>query len=215
MMLPQHFVTLPSFHISRFEVTQEQWRAIAGLPQVKINLPAKPSSVSGDRLPVDQVSWEEAMEFCARLSHESRRVYRLPTEAEWEYACRAGTTTPFYFGNALSPDLANYVAPESEGHDSLAGSRPMLVGSRGFPNAFGLYDMHGNVQEWCLDHWHDNYQGAPVDGSSWEADGNPKYRVVRGGSWRVASQLCRSGQRDRSAVTAHEPGTGFRVVLSP
>ncbi|MCI0355408.1 MAG: SUMF1/EgtB/PvdO family nonheme iron enzyme [Acidobacteria bacterium] len=216
MMMPQHLVSVPSFFLAKFEVTQAQWRAVARLPRLARNLEASPASVRGDSLPVDQVSWEEAVEFCARLSRQTGREYRLPSEAEWEYACRAGTTTPYHFGESISPDLVNYNSSDSDSGklDGMQPSAPAPVGSRGLANGFGLYDMHGNVQEWCLDLWHNNYQRAPVDGSVWEEGGDRRYRVVRGGSWLVGSPLCRSSERDRSAPTARDRGTGFRIVMT-
>jgi formylglycine-generating enzyme required for sulfatase activity len=215
MMLPQHFVTVSSFYLGKYEIMQVQWRAVAQLPKVLRNLNLNPSSAKGDKLPVDQVSWEEAVEFCARLSKYTRHKYRLPSESEWEYACRAGSTTPFHFGETITPELAN-CKEGARSSSPLAGSSSgaaMEVGSRGVANAFGLYDMHGNVQEWCLDFWHDNYQGAPPAGSAWESAGDKRYRVLRGGSWTTESQLCRSAERDRAVPSFKNPGVGFRIVM--
>ncbi|NET08147.1 MAG: formylglycine-generating enzyme family protein [Symploca sp. SIO2B6] len=115
-------------------------------------------------MPVECISWYDAQEFCNRLSQQTGREYRLPTEAEWEYACRAGTTSPYHFGEAISPELANF---------NQNRNRTTPVGSFRVANNFGLYDMHGNVLELCADNWHDNYEGAPSDGRA----------CLRGGSW--------------------------------
>ena len=155
----------------------------------KRNLDPAPSSFEGDHLPVENVSWEDAQEFCRRLSAKTGKNYRLPTEAEWEYACRADTTTPFNFGETIAPDLANYYAEMTfdNGPTGKYRGETTLVGS--FPaNAFGLYDMHGNVLEWCEDHWHETYEGAPEDGSVWIfSDESENRRVLRGGSWDLRS----------------------------
>jgi formylglycine-generating enzyme required for sulfatase activity/tRNA A-37 threonylcarbamoyl transferase component Bud32 len=143
---PRHEVSLPSFYIGRFEVTQAQWRAVASLSKVKRELNPDPSQFKGDNLPVEQVSWEEAVEFCNRLSKKIGREYRLPSEAEWEYAARAGTQTPFAFGDTITSEIVNH------GKDPYAGkskgtnpAKTMPVGSLGIANGFGLYEMHGNV----------------------------------------------------------------------
>ena len=157
--------------MSKYPITQEQWRSVAGLPQVKRELKLDPSRFKGDILPVEQVSWLDALEFCRRLSNQAGREYRLPSESEWEYACRAGTTTPFHYGETITTELVNYNgeypycdAPKGENR-----KKTTPVGQ--FPaNAFGLYDMHGNVWEWCADDWHDSYEGAPKDGSVWIKD---------------------------------------------
>jgi formylglycine-generating enzyme required for sulfatase activity len=118
--------------------------------------------------PVEQVSWHDAMEFCSRLSQSTGRYYILPSEAQWEYACRAGTTTPLAFGETLSDELANYDAHTTYGSGMRGQYRQQTTTVKRFPaNAWGLQDMHGNVWEWCLDHWHDSYEGAPTDGSAW------------------------------------------------
>lgn len=154
-------------------MTQAQWRAVAGLPKRQIDLNSDPSSFKGDNLPVEQVNWLEAVEFCDRLSQFTGRSYRLPSEAEWEYACRAATTTPFYFGETITTDLVNYNGNYTYGSrpKGIYQEKTTVVGSFP-PNAFGLYDMHGNLYEWCADPWHDNYNSAPTDGSVWESGGN-------------------------------------------
>jgi len=209
---PQHPVTVKSFFIGQFVVTQAQWHAVATLPPINRNLNPAPASVKGANRPVEQVSWEDAVEFCARLSQKTGRDYRLPSEAEWEYACRARTISPFHFGEMLTPSLANYnnslYTTEQTKHwqTSLVGSFPA--------NAFGLYDMHGNVWEWCADHWHDNYQGAPVDGSAWLSNNDAKTRVIRGGSWKNSSRLCRCAYRSWNPQDGRGNLLGFRVALS-
>ena len=209
---PQHLVTVSPFFMGQYPVTQAQWRAVAALPQQEKALEAAPSHFEGDDRPVEQVSWEEAMEFCARLSAHTGRVYRLPTEAEWEYACRADTTTPFYFGETLTTALANYDGSvflnEPEG-DSRG--ETTAVGSFA-PNAFGLYDMHGNVWEWCQDHWHENYKQAPTDGSALLTDDVYTARVLRGGSWDSIPRNCRSACRFFDNSVFRYDSIGFRVV---
>ncbi len=200
---PQHEVTVPPFFMSQYPITQGQWREIASLPPVKRYLNPTPSFFKGDERPVEFVSWDDAVEFCARLSKLSEREYRLPTEAEWEYACRAGTTTTYYFGENITDQLANY--DENVGKTTPVGKYP--------PNAFGLYDMHGNVWEWCQDDWHENYQGAPIDGSAWVAY-NMGTKVLRGGSWHNQPEICRSAFRsydDRRGLRNLDV-SGFRVV---
>ncbi|USR92720.1 formylglycine-generating enzyme family protein [Phormidium yuhuli AB48] len=213
---PQHEVEVSPFYLGKYPVTQAQWRAVAALPQVERALKPEPSHFKGANRPVERVSWHDAVEFCRRLSRHSGRDYRLPSEAEWEYACRAGTTTPFYFGDALSSELANYNgnATYGEGPEGEYREETKDVGS--FPaNGFGFYDMHGNVWEWCADDWHDNYDGAPNDGSAW-VDENPTKikRVLRGGAWYVNPKNCRSAIRvDFSPVSAIDV-IGFRVVCA-
>jgi len=180
---PQHRVTVKPFFMGKFTITQAQWQAVAALPKVKTDLNANPSCFKGANRPVEQVSWYDAEEFCARLSRKTGKTYRLPSEAEWEYGCRGGTTTPFHFGETITPQIANY-------GNNHQGTTP--VGN--FPaNAFGLHDMHGNIWEWCADNWHENYQSAPSDGSIWLS--SDKKRVLRGGSWNCDPWYCRSARR--------------------
>jgi formylglycine-generating enzyme required for sulfatase activity len=213
---PQHDVTLPDFFMGKYPVTQEQWQVVATYPQVNINLNPTPSNFEGINLPVEKISWDEAVEFCQRLSVKTGRAYRLPSEAQWEYACRAGTATPFAFGNTLRPDLANYDGNSSY-NDGLKGiyqEKTTPVGT--FPsNAFGLYDMHGNVYAWCEDHWHDNYEDAPIDGSSWieKSSAVSLVRVVRGGGWISAPKLCRSAYRNAYGTGTRFNSFGFRVCV--
>ena len=184
------------------------------MPKVDRDLKPDPSSFKGDNLPVEQVSWEEAMEFCARLSRATGRTYRLPTEAEWEYACRAGTTTTFAFGETVTPQLVNYDGnyPYGSGPKGTYREATTAVGFIGVANWFGLYDMHGNVSEWCLDYWHDNYNHAPTDGSSWETAGNTQYRLIRGGSWTDEADECRVARRRMRTPQLRFNYVGLRVV---
>ncbi len=209
---PQHEVTVQSFFMSKYPITQAQWRAIASLSKVKLDLESDPSRFKGDELPVESVSWEDAQEFCARLSNKTKREYRLPTEAEWEYACRAGTTTPFHFGETITDKLANYRATNTYANEPKGEYRKQTTPVGSFPpNAFGLSDMHGNVWEWCEDDWHDNYQGAPNDGSAW-LSGTSSRKVRRGGSWVDVPVYCRSAYRGDTSRDYRFYNLGFRVV---
>jgi formylglycine-generating enzyme required for sulfatase activity len=213
---PPHDVTVPPFFMGRYPITQAQWRAVARLPQVERALEPAPSRFKGDNRPVEQVSWYDAVEFCARLSAHTGRPYRLPTEAEWEYACRAGTTTPFAFGETLTTEIANYNGDYTYANGPKGEYRRETtpVDHFGIANAFGLSDMHGNVYEWCQDHWHSNYEGAPVDGSAWLSEDEGVVRILRGGSWIDYPRNCRSAYRfDYSPRNAHY-FIGFRVVSS-
>ncbi|NCR70265.1 MAG: SUMF1/EgtB/PvdO family nonheme iron enzyme [Microcystis aeruginosa LG13-12] len=211
---PQHLVKVPAFHISQTPITQAQWRAVAATAKIDIYLETNPSRFKGDELPVERVNWYEATEFCKRLSRETKREYRLPSEAEWEYACRAGTTTPFYFGETITGELANYNAGYTYAGEAKGEYRQQTTPVGQFPpNAFGLYDMHGNVWEWCADTWHDNYHVAPTDGSAWIKNGNDNLSPLRGGSWYFNPYYCRSACRnfdDRRDFHLYD--YGFRVV---
>jgi formylglycine-generating enzyme required for sulfatase activity len=219
---PQHLVTVPAFFMSEYPITKAHWLAVAQMPQIEIKLEDAPSYFkNGTDTPVENINWFEAVEFCARLSWHSGRIYRLPTEAEWEYACRAGSTTPFHFGETITTDLANYRGVDDE---NLNWSGFYGKGTKGIyrqettpvdtflPNAFGLYDMHGNVWEWCLDHWHDDYQGAPIDGSAWISGDDNAGRVLRGGSWDLNPRYCRSATRNYDSPDDRSSALGFRVV---
>jgi formylglycine-generating enzyme required for sulfatase activity len=220
---PQHQVTVPSFFMGKYQVTQAQWKAVANLPQVERELKPEPSRFKGDNRPVETVSWYEAVEFCARLSFHTGREYRLPSEAEWEYACRAGTTTPFHFGETITTDLANYNGSSyGNGPKGKERGETTPVGSFGVANGFGLYDMHGNVWEWCLDDWHDNYENAPTDGSAWLDDNDNLNRksgraVLRGGSWFFNPEFCRCASRYSYYIAQRDDlyvYIGFRVVCA-
>jgi len=211
---PQHEVTVQPFFMGRYPVTQVQWRFVAELPQVERELGPDPSRFKGENLPVEQVSWYDAVEFCARLSRHSGREYRLPTEAKWEYACRAGTTTPFHFGQTLTFDLANYDSSYvyNDGPKKKYREKTTPVGQFDIANAFGLCDMHGNVLEWCQDYWHENYKGAPTDGSAWIEGGDESRRILRGGSWYGYPRNCRSAYRFYLTPDLANGHFGFRVV---
>ncbi len=222
---PRHQVTVPSFWLGKYPVTQAQWRAIAALPKIDRWLEPNPSYFEGDQLPVEQVSWLDGVEFCQRLSQLTGRNYRLPSEAEWEYACRAGSDTPFHWGMTMTTDLANYCGVDREirgsfysgaygrGPQGVYREKTTPVGSFP-PNRFGLYDMHGNVWEWCGDSWHATYRGAPIDGSCWVGGGEEPMRVLRGGSWMNLPWVCRSAYRLKFAMHAAYLDTGLRVVCS-
>ncbi|KAM3089621.1 caspase, EACC1-associated type [Phormidesmis sp. 146-35] len=223
---PQREVTIASFQMGKFEVTQAQWKAVAALPKVKLDLKPDPSKFKGENRPVESVSWDEAVEFCDRLSKKTGRPYRLPSEAEWEYACRAGTTTPFHFGETITTDLANYRGTDWEyqgetypgnygdGPKGIFREQTMDVGSFP-PNAFGLYDMHGNVWEWCADPWHENYKNAPTDGRVWEVESDRENanRLLRGGSWDIIPIDCRSALRNWNRRDVRNNSLGFRLLL--
>jgi formylglycine-generating enzyme required for sulfatase activity len=210
---PQHRVSVPSFFMAKYPVTQAQWRIVAAMDQVERKLDSDPSRFKGDARPVEQVSWEDTIEFCARLSKHTKRQYRLPTEAEWEYACRAGTTTPFHFGATVSSELANYDG-SAYTDDPTGKSRHETTSVDHFEiaNTWGLCDMHGNVLEWCKDRWHNNYDNAPQDGSTWLTDNPSVALVLRGGSWDDSPRLCRSAFRDFNYQADCNINIGFRVV---
>jgi hypothetical protein len=204
---PQHEVTVPGFFIGKYQLTQLQYQTIMG---------TNPSYFKGDNRPVEGVGWEDAVKFCQKLNHRTLGNYRLPSEAEWEYACRAGTKTPFHFGDNVTTDLVNYngnypypSAPKGKYREQTTdvGIFP--------PNAFGLYDMHGNVWEWCEDERHENYINAPTDGSSWQSRISLGQKVLRGGCWHDYARYCRSACRLKSPCCSRNYFYGFRVVLSP
>ncbi len=191
---PVHKVTISSpFYIGRYPVTQKEWVQIMG---------NNPSCFKGDRLPVEQVSWNDAREFIMRLNaRESTEHYRLPSEAEWEYACRAGTSTRYPFGDDES---------ELDKYGWYRGTTSHEVG-RKKQNPWGLYDMHGNVWEWCQDRWHTDMENAPRDGSAWE-DGQSRLRVDRGGCWSSLGRYCQSALRSANDPDNRYGLTGFRIV---
>lgn len=198
---PQHTVTISKgFWLGKYEVTQAQWQAVMG---------NNPSHFTGDgNLPVERVSWYNCQEFIGRLNAKGEGAFRLPSEAEWEYACRAGTTTAYYFGDDSDRlgDCAWYGAN--------SGKKTHPVGQKK-PNAWGLYDMHGNAWEWCQDWYHDSYIGAPTDGSAWESPAG-RYRVFRGGSWDNGfTSNCRAAYRRSSTPDTSSYRFGFRVVRTP
>ncbi|MBI4854651.1 MAG: SUMF1/EgtB/PvdO family nonheme iron enzyme [Acidobacteria bacterium] len=217
--LPQHKVSVKGFYLGKFEVTQAQWRFIANLPKINIDLKPKVSWFRDDSNPVEQITWEEAVEFCARLSKHTGKEYRLPTEAEWEYAARAGTDSAFGFGDEITLKQVNYKGyfnyryqgPSPEGFLNAT----FIVGSSNVANSFGLYDMHGNVWEYCQDVWHENYEGAPTDGSAWLTGADEKKRTARGGGWLNAGFACRSAFRTHVDLTTWKHNAyGFRVAMT-
>jgi formylglycine-generating enzyme required for sulfatase activity len=207
---PLHRVSLAGYLLGQTPVTQAQWAAVARWPRVEQDLKSDPSHFKGARRPVEQVSWEQAMEFCRRLSQRTGLPFTLPSEAQWEYACRASTTTPFAFGATLTSELANYEATIS--YEGRYRGETTEVPS--FPaNGWGLNDMHGNVWEWCLDTCHDSFEGAPTDGSPWLGGGSSK--LLRGGSWYDSPGFCRSAYRSHFGPGGADYGIGFRVVFLP
>ena len=192
---PQHQVTVSSFFLGKYPVIQEQWKTVTG---------KNPFEFTGANHPIETVSWNEAMEFCRQLSEKTGHTYRLPTEAEWEYACRAGRTTAYYFGEAVTTELVNYQS-EYKGTTEIG---------RFSPNAFGLYDMHGNVWEWCAD-WYDKdyYAQSPEKDPRGPASGSD--RVIRGGFWDGDARLVRAACRNWDAPVLRSFGIGFRLVRTP
>jgi formylglycine-generating enzyme required for sulfatase activity len=223
----RHKVKVSPFLMGKYPITQAQWKAIAERTDLKVqlDLQLQPSYFQGDDRPVESVSWHDAVEFCKRLSASTGRYYRLPSEAEWEYACRAisgsplfeggvrGGATPFYFGETLTGKLANYNASYTYADEPKGEHREQTTPVGSFsPNAFGLYDMHGNVWEWCADHWHESYKGAPNDGSAWLSENENNYRMLRGGSWNGNPNYCRSASRDWVIPDVRNYVIGLRVV---
>jgi len=190
---PIHPVTLQPFFVGKYPVTQAQWEAIMG---------NNPSKFKGANRPVETVTWDDAMQCCAKLSQLTGQQYRLLSDAQWEYACRAGSVTKYSFGEIIMPALANY--------DASGIKQTTDVGK--YPaNAFGLYDMHGNIWEWCEDVWHGNYQGAPADGSAWMAGGDLNRHLIRGGSWYNYVNNLRCAYRYRIDTTLRNHKWGFRI----
>ena len=241
---PQHHVTLAPFFMSASPITQAQWAAavLAHPNPIRRNLDPDPSFFKGIDLPVESITWDHAQEFCLRLAELTERAYRLPSEAEWEYACRAGTISPFHFGPTITPELANYcgvggaVCGESDGKSiasDVYGETRYRSGAYGqgpvgvfrgkttrpgtFPrSSFGLYDMHGNVWEYCLDRWSANYAEAPLDGTANLSGPSDAQRILRGGSWSHNPAICRSAYRDSIApdYSGWQGRIGVRVVCT-
>jgi formylglycine-generating enzyme required for sulfatase activity len=201
--LPRHEVTINPFLMGETPVTQAQWRAVVDLPKINWDLDPNPSYFSGDDHPVELVSVPDAVEFCDRLSRVFYRQFRLPSEAEWEYACRAGTMTRYSFGD--EGDIGSYAW-----HEGNSGGQTHPVKQKK-ANPWGLYDMHGNVLEWCQDIWHDNYEGAPTDGRAWD-DTISVWRVARGGSWDDHPIDCRSAYRAKLLFNNQHRYLGFRAA---
>jgi formylglycine-generating enzyme required for sulfatase activity len=194
--LPQHRVSIQPFAIGKFEITQEQWKAVMG---------NNPSRFIGSSLPVEQVSWDDAHEFIKKLSEITGQQYRLPTEAEWEFAARAGTETEFSFGDsAKDHEQFSFSKQNSGGKTNQVGMKK--------PNSFGLHDMHGNVVEWTQDCWKPSYSGAPTDGSANFPNRENCRKVLRGGSWQTNPEFLRSAQRIKFPPEARFDDLGLRVV---
>ncbi len=199
---PAHRVTIAQpFAVGVYEVTLAEWEACAAEGGCGGYRPDDEGWGRGER-PVIGVNWDDAQAYVSWLSGKTGKEYRLLSEAEWEYAARAGTVTRYSFGDNITPSQANY---EDSGH-----RQTVPVGSYR-PNGFGLYDMHGNVSEWVQDCWHDSYEGAPRDGSAWES-GDCSDRVLRGGSWSVNSWDRRSADRDWDNTGFRYYNFGFRVA---
>ncbi|HQR31927.1 MAG TPA: formylglycine-generating enzyme family protein [Blastocatellia bacterium] len=212
---PQLTVKVAGFYLSKFEITQAQWRAVAALPKVNRELMSDPSSFKGGNRPVEQVTWEDAVEFCERLSRATGRRYRLPTEAEWEYACRAGTTWQFSLGETIDTDWVNYNGklPYAAAPKDMFRQQTLPVGSLGIANAFGLYDMHGNVWEWCLDSWRESDSAASLEVYRQVRDEGIALRTLRGGAWNSPAGECRSSARKQIQPTFRSSDVGFRVLV--
>jgi formylglycine-generating enzyme required for sulfatase activity len=190
-----HRVTIAKpFAIGKTEITQEQWRSVMG---------TNPSNflICGDTCPVEQVSWDDAQEFIKKLNAKTGKQYRLPTEAEWEYACRAGSQQEY-----CGSDNADKVAWDGSGSFFFSSPHPVATKQA---NAFGLYDMSGNVWEWVEDSYHENYNGAPSDGSTWEGGST---RVLRGGSWAKDTKFGRAAVRNKFGTNFRDFSYGFRLA---
>ena len=194
---PQHRVDIQSFAIGKYEVTQEQWYAVMG---------SNPSWNKGRTLPVEILSWDDAQLFVQELSQKTGKKYRLPTEAEWEYAARGGSTTTYPWGNS-DAELHVYAW-----FNAIANATNPVGLKK--PNQFGLYDMIGNVWEWTHDCWNPSYKNAPIDGSAWTG-GDCSLRVLRGGSWSSYPQVLRSAFRFRNPSAYRDFNIGFRVARTP
>jgi len=208
---PQHSVTVRPFMIGQYPITQAQWWAVMK------NNPSRfaNSDVANSKKPVERVSWLDCNSFCQELTKLTGRAIRLPTEAEWEYACRGKTTTAFHCGATISTELANYNGEEVYGMGMSGENRQSTTDVDRFSaNPFGLYDLHGNVAEWCADTWHYNYQNAPTDGSVWVNGHAQEMRVLRGGSWLHLPGSCRSAQRFKSTPQSKSDAFGFRIAMS-
>jgi formylglycine-generating enzyme required for sulfatase activity len=202
---PQHRVEIQSFYVGRYPISQAQYQLLMG---------ANPAYFQGNKHPIENINYYQAIEFCKVLTHKTGRAYRLPSEAEWEYACRAGSTTPFHCGATMMSDLGNLDGREGYNHSPESEYRQGTTPVGNFPpNAFGLSDMHGNVLEWCSDYWQDNYHKAPDHGKPW-LDGDPNYHPVRGGSWSTPPRDCRSASRCAMSAFYCDRTIGFRVALS-
>jgi formylglycine-generating enzyme required for sulfatase activity len=240
---PVHRVTLGEFLLGQTPITQAQWRAVAEWkrlgnepvdrwpesldpdPVAKLTFPER---FRGEQRPVVNVSWFDAQAFCQRLALRTGKNYTLPSEAQWEYACRAGTTTPFHYGATISTELGNYNSRKVYGDGEKGEYRQQTTDVASFPaNPWGLHDMHGNVWEWCADYWHDSYEEAPNDRRAWvggDVDQNQNvnkikvsvnWRLLRGGSWFYNPRYCRSACRANYPPGHQGFNFGFRVCCLP
>ena len=208
---PQHSVTIDPFLIGKYPITQAQWFAIMGNNPSRFTEP----DTARSKRPVERVSWFDCEQFCEKLSRLVGRKFRLPTEAEWEYACRGKTQTAFHFGSTIGTELANYNGEGNYGAGFGGDNRQETTDVDLFPaNQFGLYDLHGNVAEWCADTWHSGYQNASDDGSAWISNNSQDPRVLRGGSWRHLPGSCRSAQRLKSLPNHKSDAFSFRIATS-
>ena len=201
---PQHFVQVGPFWMGKTPVTQAQWQAVMGRHRGRF---------TGPDLPVDNISWVEASRFCQRLSQKSGRRFTLPSEAQWEYACRGGSPAAFAWGPVATSDLANYNGefPHQSGPLGVYRHAPLPVMSLP-PNAFGLYEMHGTLWEWCADAWHEDYGGASAGDSAWQSGPDPEFRAARGGCWHDIPEVCRSAARLRAKASEGDEFMGLRVA---
>jgi formylglycine-generating enzyme required for sulfatase activity len=209
---PQRTVSIrTSFAVARFPTTFDEWDAAITHGGCGGYLPSDEGWGRGTR-PVINVSWNDAQAYVAWLSDRTGKAYCLLSEAEWEYCCRAGTTTPFWWGMSISPTQANYTGRAAFGGGSTGEYRRRTLPVDSFdPNAWGLYQVHGNVQEWCQDDWHDTYKGAPTDGSPW-LQGDAASRVARGGAWNYNPWSLRTAHRSWGNVAVRYNNNGFRLV---
>jgi|GEM_PF-853620 len=199
-----HQVKVSDFYLCRYAVTQAEWESVTG---------TNPSYFKGSNLPVEQVSWDDCQAFIQALNRKTGKTYRLPTEAEWEYACRAGTTTPFSTGGNLTTDQANYHGKYPYNKNSKGQYRAKTVAVDSFePNGWGLYNMHGNIWEWCSD-WYGAYGNGRVENPAGQTTGS--YRVIRGGSWFYDAEGCRSAYRFSRPPDYRLSNVGFRPVFVP
>ncbi|MGL5793081.1 MAG: formylglycine-generating enzyme family protein, partial [Waterburya sp.] len=208
---PQHLVAIRPFFLSKYPITQAQWQAVMN------DNPSRfvESNIIKSKKPVERVSWFDCGLFCEKLSALIGRQFRLPTEAEWEYACRGQTQTPFHFGSTIGTELANYNGEDVYGSGFEGENRRKTTDVDSFfANRFGLYDLHGNVAEWCADTWHSNYQDAPDDGGAWTSNNSKDLRVLRGGSWLHLPGNCRAAQRFKSTPKSKSDAFGFRIASS-
>jgi len=203
---PAHSVTIAPFQIARYEVPQNLWQRVMG---------DNPSKWKGKRNSVEMLSFQDAVEFCAKATALMRKAelidaaqeIRLPTEAEWEYAARAGTATKYSFGDdAAELDAHAWHTGNAAGNDPPVGAKK--------PNAWKIYDVHGYLWEWCADVWHDTYEGAPADGKAWTAGGDASKRVLRGGSWKDKAAMLTSSYRRAAAAELKDDAVGLRCVLA-